>query len=98
MSSERRCISEAAIFAQARLQESLPLETLAAVARLSPHHFHRVFKQETGETPAAFVQRLRLEQVAFRLLLHDETVLQIALDCGFRNPETLSRAFAATSV
>jgi AraC family transcriptional regulator len=46
-----------------------------------------------GETPKEYVARLRLERAAFRLLIHDETLLDIALDCGFQNHETFTRAF-----
>ncbi len=86
-------IIDAAIFAQAHLDEALPLARLAAIGGSSPHHFHRLFTQATGETPATFVQRLRLEKAAFRLLLHDDQIISIALDCGYTNHETLSRAF-----
>ncbi len=86
-------VVDAAIFAQAHLDEPLPLTRLAGIAELSPYHFHRLFTRVSGETPAAFVQRLRLEKAAFRLLLHDDPIISIALDCGYNNHETLSRAF-----
>lgn len=89
----RSAVQCVALFAQAHLDERLPLARLAHAANMSPHHFHRVFKEESGETPAAFVRRLRLEQAAFRLLLHEESILEIALDCGFKNHETLTRNF-----
>ena len=34
--------------------EPLPLAQLAAAVELSPHHFHRLFKQATGLTPRAY--------------------------------------------
>jgi hypothetical protein len=37
--------------------------------------------------------RLRLERGAFRLLSHESNLLDIALECGFQNHETFSRAF-----
>ena len=88
-----RAVQSAALFAQAHLDEELTLARLARVANMSRYHFHRVFKEESGETPAAFVRRLRLEQAAFRLLLHDDSILDIAIDCGFANHETLTRNF-----
>lgn len=50
------------------LAEDLPLERLARIALFSPFHFHRVFRTITGETVAAFVQRLRLERAAVALI------------------------------
>src|SRR5262245_28963788 len=37
--------------------------------------------------------RLRVERGAFRLLLHDARLVDVALDCGFQNHETFIRAF-----
>lgn len=93
MSNSHAQIISAAIYAQAHLDEELNLSFLASIANMSSHHFHRNFVKETGETPAKFVQRLRVEKAAFRLQLHKDSIISIALDCGFTNPETLSRAF-----
>jgi AraC family transcriptional regulator len=78
---------------QAHLEVDLTLAELAKKAGLSPIHFHRVFKAETGETPAGYVSRLRLERAAFRLQIQSASVFEIALDCGYRNHETFTRAF-----
>ena len=78
---------------QAHLDEDLSLDALSAKASLSPAHFQRTFQALVGETPKQYVARLRLERAAFRLLIHDETLLDIALDCGFQNHETFTRAF-----
>lgn len=86
-------VSDAAYHAHVHLDEPLSLETLAAVTGLSPHHFHRRFRLAFGETPTAYVRRLRLERAAWRLLLHSDSILTIALDCGFNDHETFSRAF-----
>ena len=51
-------------------REPLDLAVLAERAALSPYHFHRIYKAVTGETPAATVRRLRLENIA-RQLFYD---------------------------
>jgi len=78
---------------QAHLEEDLSLDALSRKAGLSPFSLQRLFKAAIGETPKAYTSRLRLERGAFRLLVHDSTVLDIALDCGFQSPETFLRAF-----
>ena len=78
---------------QAHLDEDLSLDVLSAKVSLSPAHFQRTFRALVGETPKSYVARLRLERAAFRLLIHDATLLDIALDCGFQNHETFTRAF-----
>ena len=78
---------------QAHLEEDLSLAALSRKAGLSTFHLQRRFKAVVGETPKAYTERLRLERGAFRLLVHDSNVLDIALECGFQNHETFLRAF-----
>jgi AraC family transcriptional regulator len=80
----------------AHLAEPLNLGALAAVARVSPWHFHRVFQALTGETLAARVRRRRLEVAASRLLATPPvSALAIALDVGFASAPVFTRAFKA---
>ncbi len=81
------------VYIQAHLEEDLSLAALSRKAGLSPFHLQRRFKAAIGETPKAYTSRLRLERGAFRLLVHDSNVLDIALACGFQNHETFLRAF-----
>lgn len=78
---------------QAHLDGDLGLAALSRKAGVSPFHLQRRFKAAIGETPKAYTSRLRLERAAFRLIVHDSTVLEIALECGFQSPETFLRAF-----
>ena len=78
---------------QANLDGDLSLEALAKRVRLSPFHFHRLFRSAVGETLKQYTQRLRLERAANRLILLDATILDVALDSGFQNHETFSREF-----
>ena len=78
---------------QANLDQDLSLAALAGMAGLSPFHFHRLFRSAVGETLKQYTQRLRLERAANRLILHDATILDVALDSGFHSHETFSREF-----
>jgi AraC-like DNA-binding protein/effector-binding domain-containing protein len=69
------------------------LEALAAEADLSPGHMHRVFTAVADETPKHFTSRLQLGKGAALLLTGRETVLRIALTCGFESHEGFTRAF-----
>ena len=80
----------------ANIDESLPLEDLAAHTGLSPWHFHRLFRASTGEPVHQYIQRLRMEKGARELLQTPQrSVTDIALDCGFGSPSTFARAFRA---
>jgi AraC family transcriptional regulator len=78
-----------------RLETRLTLQDMAAAAGLSPYHFHRRFRETMDETPAAFVERLRVERAALLLLAETTPITELAWDVGFRNPETFARRFRA---
>jgi transcriptional regulator GlxA family with amidase domain len=69
------------------------VEAMAQRAHMSPRHFARAFRAETGVTPARYVERVRLE--AARRLLEDtsEPVAAVAAQAGFPSAETMRRAF-----
>lgn len=71
----------------------LSVEEMAAQACMSTRNFSRIFRQETGMTPADFVEAVRLD--AARRLLEDTAMsLQlIAFHCGFGTTDRMRRAF-----
>jgi len=69
------------------------LTELANVACFSEFHFHRIFRAVSGETLNNFTNRLRLEKVARLLRYSEQSLTDIALDCGFSSSATFSRAF-----
>ncbi len=66
---------------------------LARRAALSPRHFTRVFTDEVGEAPGAYVERVRTEAARRQLEQTDDTVTAIAARCGFGTAETMRRNF-----
>lgn len=80
-------------YIQANLDGDLSLKGLAAVAGCSSPYFARRFADMMAETPKQYTSRLRLERAALRLVLLEDSILDIALDCGFTCHETFSRAF-----
>lgn len=83
------------------VQEAIEAEpggahSIAALARraaMSPRHFTRVFTEEVGEAPGAYVERVRTEAARRQLEETDDTVTVIAARCGFGSAETLRRNF-----
>jgi transcriptional regulator GlxA family with amidase domain len=72
------------------------VEAMAARANMSPRHFARAFRAETGITPARHVELVRLEAARRQLEDTTEPVGVIATDCGFGTPETMRRVFLRT--
>src|SRR6516162_9693520 len=78
------------------LDRQVKLEELAKVACFSEFHFHRIFRAVSGETLNNFTNRLRLEKAACLLRYSDQSLTDIALDCGFSSSATFSRAFPSS--
>ncbi|MEU1825892.1 helix-turn-helix domain-containing protein [Streptomyces abikoensis] len=91
--SSRRDLDELRRYIGEHLGEDLSAAALAARMCLSERHFSRVFTQETGATPAAYVEAARVEAARRLLETTDQPLEQVARTCGLRSPETLHRAF-----
>lgn len=76
-----------------RLERPWDLDALARVACLSPHHFHRIFRQCTGESPREHLYRRRMEHAARRLYASRARITDIALDVGYESPNAFCKAF-----
>jgi AraC family transcriptional regulator len=88
-----RQIQPVVAYAAGHLDQDVSLAALAGQAGLSAFHLHRVFSAAAGETPKQFTLRLRLGRAAAMLLTSDDSVLDIALGCGFQSHEAFCRAF-----
>ena len=80
-------------YAAATLDDDVSLTALAGKAGLSAFHLHRIFSAAVGETPKQLTMRLRLALAAATLLTTDDSVLSVALSCGFQSHEVFIRAF-----
>ncbi|REK84415.1 helix-turn-helix domain-containing protein [Streptomyces inhibens] len=89
----RRDIDELRVFITEHLDDDLSATALAGRMCLSERHFARVFRQETGTGPAAYVEAARVEAARRLLEATDRPLEQIAATVGMGSVETLHRAF-----
>lgn len=89
-------IQSALNYARRNLQSTLSVDELAEVAHLSPRQFTRIFRTETGQSPAKAVENLRVE--AARLMMEEGrfSMDQVARETGFADRERMRRAFLRT--
>ena len=66
---------------------------LANKLEMSPNYFINYFKQVTGETPQAYILRLKLEAVADKLRTSKDSIEDISDECGFCNRHYMTRQF-----
>jgi transcriptional regulator GlxA family with amidase domain len=94
LSSDEDRIQMTLSYARQNLQKNLSLEHLAQVACLSPRQFTRLFRAETGTTPAKAVEALRVEAAKLMLEQSRLPIDAIAQKAGFTNRERMRKAFA----
>jgi transcriptional regulator GlxA family with amidase domain len=75
------------------LGEDLSVPALARRACMSERNFARAFRDETGMTPAAYVEVARVESARIALETGELPVETIARQAGFGTVETMRRAF-----
>ncbi len=86
-------VRRALTYAKENLRNELSVEELAEAASLSPRQFSRVFRQETGQSPAKAVEHLRLEVARAMMEEGRHPMEVIARETGFADRERMRRAF-----
>ncbi|MFV3130985.1 GlxA family transcriptional regulator [Niveispirillum sp. KHB5.9] len=89
-------VRKALTYARENLRNELSVEELADAARLSPRQFSRVFRLETGQSPAKAVEHLRLEAARAMMEEGRHPMEVIARETGFADRERMRRAFLRT--
>ncbi|HEX4002714.1 MAG TPA: AraC family transcriptional regulator [Candidatus Acidoferrales bacterium] len=88
-----RQIQPVLAYAAEHIDEDVSLAALARHAGLSTFHLQRIFSAAAGETPKQLTLRLRLGRAAVMLLASHDSILDVALSCGFQSHEVFIRAF-----
>src|SRR3981189_473357 len=86
-------ITRVRAYIDSNLHRTIHIRDLSAVARRSPAHFSRKFKLAVGESPHAFVVRMRLERASHLMITSAASLSEIALSVGFSDQAHLCRLF-----
>lgn len=70
------------------------LSRVASRANLSPFHFCRVFKNTFGETPNAFLIRLRIETAKRILVTENASIMEVCESVGYSSLGSFSSKFS----
>lgn len=75
------------------LGRDLELVQLAQVVGMSQYYFASLFKQSMGVAPWQYVRQQRLEQAKELLKQCDRSIVEIALECGFKSQSHFTQQF-----
>ncbi|MEM7600822.1 MAG: GlxA family transcriptional regulator [Verrucomicrobiota bacterium] len=90
---EQNSIRELIAWATDHPSADLSVTALAERAHMSLRNFSRVFRREVGQTPAAFVEKIRVESSRRQLEESDHSLESIASHCGFGSADSMRRSF-----
>jgi len=90
---EKKNISRAVEFLREYYTKNYSLEEVARVANLSPYHFIRVFKAQTGKTPYKYLLDVKIEKAREMLKYTGLSITDICLACGFNNLSHFTNLF-----
>ncbi len=89
---ERQSVRRAREYIEAHYGQDTSLEQLARVANLRPFHLARVFRDQVGLPPHAYLTQVRVKRVK-ALLAQGWPIAQVAFEVGFADQSHLSRRF-----
>jgi AraC family transcriptional regulator len=87
---QRRAVCD---YIEANLHQDISLAELAAIARLSPYHFCRAFKETVGEPPHRYQMSRRIEQAKTLLAKRSLSVSDVAATVGYGSLSRFSALF-----
>jgi AraC-like DNA-binding protein len=74
-------------------EESLYLDDLVQIARVSKRSLIRHFKNTTGTSPMRYLQKIRIAKASDMLKTKDRAITQVAMDAGFNDAAYFSLVF-----
>ena len=92
-SNNRLAINKVVDYIAENLTSDLSLEAVAAVASISPIHFHNCFKSAIGKTLREYVEEQRIKKATNLIVSTDWTLTRISNECGFSSQAYFSHVF-----
>lgn len=80
-------------YMEENLQSEIDLAACAKTGGYSRYHFLRLFKYVTGITPADYIRKRRVSEIAKLMMEKDDYISEFAFQYGFNSKENFIRAF-----
>lgn len=90
---EDKRIQKAKTYILENYHTNIEILRLAEDANLNPLYFSSLFKKQTGFSPMAYLQRIRIHMAETLLSMGGYTVSEVCYRCGFKDPFHFSKTF-----
>jgi AraC family transcriptional regulator len=88
---------EVQTFIRKNIDKNISINELAAMFQVSPDHFTRAFKKETGHKPLEYINQKRIEKAQLLLVVSSLTVNEILVKTGFNSASYFIRIFKSVT-
>lgn len=86
-------IRKAQDYIEQHIDEKISMDRLALQLGISRRNFDRRFLRSTGNTPAEYLQRVRVEVAKKNLEQNTASITEIMFDCGYSDPKAFRDIF-----
>jgi AraC-like DNA-binding protein len=86
-------VGQAVSWIREHYAETIRVEQLAQLARMSVSAFHRSFHAVTAMSPIQFQKQIRLHEARLLLVLHPDDVAGVGYTVGYESPSQFSREY-----
>jgi len=86
-------VFKAAEYVKEHFSEKITLEEIAGYVSLSRSYLSRIFKEETGESLSAYINKVRIDKAKLMLLDNNCALIDIAGLCGFEDQSYFTKVF-----
>lgn len=90
---EEGAVTEAIRYMHRNLHKTLTVQSVAEAVRLSPSHFSRLFKNQTGFSPYEYILLRRIDEAKHLLASTRLSVKEIAYQTGYNSEENFIHSF-----
>ena len=80
-------------YIETNYMNTISIDEISSVSGFSASHFMRFFKSAMGTSFTSYLSSYRLSMAARLLLLTNDSILDIALSCGYENLSYFNRSF-----
>ncbi len=86
-------VFKAAEYIKSRFADKITLDEIAEHVSLSRSYLSRIFKEETGESLSAYVNKVRIDKAKLMLLDKDCALVDVVSLCGFEDQSYFTKVF-----
>ena len=86
-------VIDAVTYIETNYKDKITIEDIASCVNMSPFHFSRLFKKETGYSPYEFIIKTRIGVAKMLLKKTKMSVKEIAHDVGYASESNFTKAF-----